>query len=134
MNSPAKDIANMLDGDSGLGLTLLTDLFYSRMVSDPQNAVAVFDTGGANPMLQYNKARSQYYYPSINIQVRNVDYDAGHAVATAIRLFLHGERAITVGDTYYALIKSTNEPQLLHYDENDRAVFIINFDIQRKTI
>ena len=138
MNPTSKDIAGMLDGESSLGLTLLTDLFYSTL--PPEKAgivgadiVSVMDNGGDEPMLQLLKADSDYYFPAVNVQVRNTDHDSGYAQIFAIYQFLHGTTAVVVGSTYYALIKAISDPQLLHKDENSRYVFVVNFNVQRRS-
>lgn len=133
MVSTAKDIVTILNGESSLGLTEATDLFYARMNDVmPQDSVVVIDTPGGPPQLTTQKNTSNYYYSGVSVQVRNSDYDTGYNLLFQILEFLHAQSQITVGTTYYALIKATNDPQLLHYDENDRPVFFVNFEVQRR--
>ena len=137
MNATSKDIATMLAGESSLGLTLATDLFYKYLPAEKENVVGsdivtVLDNGGGEPMLQLLKSASDYYFPSVNVQVRNIDYDAGYDVIFAIYQWLHGTSQVVINSTYYALIKAISEPQLLHKDENGRHVFVVNFDIHRR--
>ncbi len=137
MNAPCKDIAGILNDESFLGLTKNVDLFYSFLPPEKidvigANIVSVMDNGGDEPMLQLQKVDSDYYFPSVNVQVRNTDFDTGYAQMFAIFQFLHGTNAVVVDSTYYALIKAINEPQLLHRDQNNRYVFVVNFDIQRR--
>ena len=132
MNSTAKDITTILDGESVLGLTYTTDLFFSRMPSEPADCVVVYDTPGAPPQLTYQKSTSNYYYSGVSVSVRNTSYEGAYAQLFAIMEFLHAQSQITVGTTYYALIKAVNDPQLLEFDENDRVVMFVNFDVQRR--
>jgi len=132
MESTAKDIVAILDGESSLGLTMGIDLFYSRMPSKPSDCVTVYDTPGGPPLLTYRKSTSSYYYSGISVMVRRSKYDDSYTLMFQILEYLHAQRNITVGATYYALIRAVNDPQLLHYDENDRAVIFVNFDVQRK--
>ena len=137
MNAPCKDIASMLNDESSLGLTLMTDLFYSHMPPEKSgivgaNIVSVMDNGGGEPMLQLQKADSDYYFPSVNVQVRNNDFDSGYAQIFAIYQFLHGTSDVVIDSTLYTLVKAINDPQPLHRDQNRRYIFVVNFDIQRR--
>ncbi len=133
MNSAAKDIANILDGESALGLTLGTDLFHSWMPDSPDALVVVYDNPGGPPMLTYKKSTSNYYYSSVSVQARDVNVDDAYASIFAIFDFLHASSSIVEAGTYYALIKALNDPQELHRDQNDRIVMFVNFEVQRRT-
>lgn len=133
MNSTAKDIVTILDGESSLGLTQTTDLFYARLTDGmPDDCVVVMDTPGAPPQLTNKKDTSDYYYSGVSVWVRGTKYDTAYDSLFAIMEYLHAQSQITVGTTYYALIKAVNDPQLLHYDEKDRPVLFVNFEIQRR--
>ena len=134
MESTAKDIVTMLEGESSLGLTKGTDLFYSRMNNAPDDVVVVFDTSGAPPILTYQKSTSNYHYPGVSIQVRNTKYNDAYALMQQILEYLHGESNITVGTTLYTIIKAINDPQVLHFDDNDRVIMFVNFEIQRRDV
>ncbi len=134
MNPAAEDIVTMLSGESSLGLTTATDLFFSRMPDDPSDCVVVFDTPGAPPQLTYKKNTSDYYFPGVTVRVRNTDYAEAYDLMFQIMEFLHAESNITIGSTLYTLIKAMNDPQLLNYDEKDRIVMFVNFDIQRRAV
>ena len=134
MESTAKDIVSILGGQESLGLVSGTSLFYARMPSSPDDCVTVFDTPGAPPILTTQKNTSNYFYPGVSIMVRNTKYAEAYNLMFSILEFLHGSSQITVGSTYYALIKAVNDPQLLHYDENDRPVIFVNFEIQRRAV
>lgn len=134
MNATSKDIAEILDGDSSLGLTLGTDLFMYRMPATPDDLVVVRDNPGRAPMLQYSQSRSNYYYSSVTVWVRNTDYGSGYAVAQSILEYLHATGNVTINSTNYQLIRAEGDVQLLHFDENDRAVFITNYEVQRKSV
>lgn len=134
MNPTSEDIATMLNAESSLGLTLATDLFFAQIPPKPADCVAVFDSPGAPPQLTYKKATSDYYYSGVTVQVRNTSYGGAYDLAFQIMEFLHGESNITIGSTLYTLIKAVNDPQLLHYDEGDRPIMFINFDVQRRAV
>ena len=132
MISAAQDITTLLDGDTSLGLTLGTDLFISRMPNQPDDCVVVYDNPGGAPMLTYKKATSNYYYSSVSVRIRNVTYSAGWTQMFDILEFLHASSQDVVGTTYYALIKAMNDPQVLHWDDNDRVLMFVNFEVQRR--
>ena len=132
MNSAAKDIVSILNGESSLGLTSGTDLFYSRMPDSPDKCVTCFDTPSRSPMMTYKQLTSKYYYSGVSVWARDIAYDNAYSTLQAILEFLHANWNITVGSTYYALIKALNEPQVLNYDKNDRIIMMVNFDVQRR--
>lgn len=134
MNATCKDIAEFLNDYLPLGLTLGTDLFYSRMPDNPSNCVAIFDNPGDPPMLTLKKATSAYFFSSMNVRVRNIDYDAGWALMSNILTYLHGLNQQNCPDdsSYYGVIKAMNDPQVLYWDKNDRVIFFTHFDVQRK--
>lgn len=133
MNPTSKDIAKIIE-DSGLfTLDQGHNLFYSRLPSQPQNCVAVADNPGGEPMLTLDKDTSDYYYSSVTVYVRDVSYDEGYTLVFQIMQYLHAQSQIVIGTTYYALIRALSDPQLFGYDDNDRPVFLVNFEVQRRT-
>ena len=132
MNSTATDIATLLDGDTSLGLTLETDLFVGRMPNEPDDCVVVYDNPGGAPMLTLDKATSNYFYSSVYVRIRNIKYAPGWEQMFDILEFLHASSQDVVGTTYYALIKAMNDPQVLHWDDNERVIMFINFEVQRR--
>lgn len=133
MNPTSQDIATLLENYSSFSYALGTDLYFSRIPLSPQDCVTIMDSPGEPPMLQYVKTRSDYHYSGVTVYVRNTDYVTGYTEALSISEYLHGIAHTVVGGTYYVLIKATGEPMLLEYDKNDRAVIIVNFEVQRKT-
>jgi hypothetical protein len=134
MNPTCRDIAQIIDEDTPLGLTLGTDLFYGRMPDGPSNCVAVFDNPGDAPMLTLKKATSNYFYSSINVRVRHTEYAAGWAIMQNIVTLLHGLNQQDSPDAscYIGVVKAINDPQVLYWDKNDRVIFFTHFEVQRK--
>lgn len=132
MQSSSKDIATLLNGESALGITLGTDLFYGRMIPSPINQVAVLENPGRSPLLALIKMPKQYYRSSVSVMVRDSDYDDGYGLAHDILEFLHQYKG-TINGTAYDII-AMNDVQLLHRDENDRPVFLINFECRRASV
>lgn len=133
MNAASKDTATLLASTSSLGLTLATDLFYSRMPDQPDDCVAIIDNPGDAPMLGLKKLSNNYHYSSVSIQVRNTDHDTGWGIINDIFQFLHGHSNATIDSTYYALFRAMADPQVLAYDENERIIFMVNFEVQRRS-
>ena len=130
MNSVAIDIADYLDEMSSLGLVFGTDVFVGREPPKPDNCVTIFDTYGRPPQL--NMVDQGYEYPSIQIRVRNRNYEDGWGVISDIKDVLHGMNHTTINGTLYTVIYVSSGPTLLDWDENSRARFILNLELQRR--
>jgi hypothetical protein len=128
MNSSAFDIRDLLV--TALGLVKGTTIFLGVEPANPDNTVTVFDTPGLPPDLTLDRDE-KYGRPSIQVRVRNNNYQTGWALANNIKDALHGRANETLGGTYYSLISATDEPAMLDYDRNGRPRFIINFNLQR---
>jgi len=134
MNPTSFDVKDILEDESELGLVFATNLFIGYEPPMPNNVVTIFDTPGRKPQLNYatREGVENYYYPSIQIRVRNLDYTDGWDLAKSIMDKLHGRSGDTVNSTYYELFDCMTEPTLLDWDQKKRARFIMNFDIQRR--
>jgi hypothetical protein len=130
MNSPSEDIKDMLESDPGLALTFATDLFIGKEPPEPDNCVTIFDTPGRPPQLTFKK-EEDYFYPSIQIRIRNNDYRDGWSLINEIKIYLHGKAHETWNSTVYELIRCEIEPAFLNWDENNRAWFVTSFEVQR---
>jgi len=131
MNPVAIDIKDMLEADSSLALTYATDLFISKEPPKPNNCVTLYDT----PSFPPDRALvvdNIVYNSSIQIRIRNLDYTIGMALARNIMSSLHARAQETWNGALYTVIQATGEPALLHRDENDRVLIIINFNIKRR--
>lgn len=136
MNPASQDIANFLAAETPLSLTLATNLFYARMPDQSDFCVTVLDNPGDSPMLTFDKATSNYFFSSVSVQVREVDYAAGWTAMFNILTYLHGlsQTNSIDGTAYYSVIKAMNDPQVLHWDHKGRVIFFVNFEVQRKPI
>lgn len=130
MNAPSVDIKDMLVAE-GLGLTFGTDLFIGREPESPNNCTTIFDTPGFAPEKYYTN-EYRYFYPAVQVRVRNVDYLDGWDLINDIKLLLHNRGQETWNGTLYSLVMCSIEPALLNWDSNNRARFVTTFDIQRR--
>ena len=136
MNISSEDIKDMLVADAALDLVfnpaLTNNLFIGREPTLPKNCVTIYDTPGRAPQLTLGGKGEDYFYPSVQIRIRNVSYTAGLGLAQDIRTSLHGREQETWNGTLYPVIYCSSGPALLDWDQNNRARFIVNFDIQRR--
>ena len=131
MNPTSVDIKDIIESDSSLGLVFADTLFIGKEPTKPNNCATIFDTYGRPPMQTYDKSE-QYYYPSIQIRVRNNDYLQGWNIINDIKVLLHNRAQARWNGTLYSAIICSQEPALLDWDENNRARFVTSFDIQRR--
>lgn len=132
MNSTADDVKEMLETESSLGLVFPTNLFVGREPTSPDNCVTLFDTGGFGPLVTLDGANN-YFYPSIQVLVRNRSYPAAYDLIHSIVSTLHGRSNEVIDGTTYLSIVCASEPAFLDWDENGRVHFVSNFHIQRRS-
>jgi hypothetical protein len=131
MNSVGTDVASMLT-TAGFG-TLGTEIHVGREPETPNNTITIFETPGRGldlTMDSYNNF--SYEYKAVQIRVRNEGYVAGEALIRNITMSLHGRAQQTVGDTLYSVIYCSSGPAVLEWDNNNRIIFIVNLEIQRR--
>lgn len=135
MKPSSVHIKDMLESESSLALTFGTDLFVGREPTsrDAQdNVVTIIDTPGGPIHLTNTKENSDYQYPTVQIRIRNNDLVTGWELAEDIVASLHGRAGETYDGVYYSLVRCTSGPAALMWDENERVVLVINFEIQRR--
>ncbi len=130
MSAPSIDMKDMLEAESSLGLVVGSDLFVGLEPSTPSDCVSIFDTPGGPSQLTMDV--ENYEYPSLQIRIRNIDYQAGLNLGYAIKTSLHGRAQETWNGALYTVITVANGPFHLDWDENHRAHFIININMQRR--
>lgn len=131
MNSVALDIKDMLEADSSLGLEYGVDLFISKEPTKPNDCVTLYDTPSYPPDRGLDLDNIMYN-SSIQVRVRNLDYTVGITLAIDIMESLLERAQETWGGTLYTFIQAMGEPALLHRDENDRVLIIVNFNLKRR--
>jgi hypothetical protein len=130
MNAPSIDIKDWLETNSGLGLVFATNLFISREPSTPDNTVTIYDTsaGADKPDMEGD---SIIYNNSIQIRIRNKSYETGWVLADSIKDVLSPVSNITINSSKYLSIFHQNGPFVLEWDDNNRVILIMNFQIER---
>jgi len=124
MNPASLDIAQLLDGM--FGLTLQSNLFVSASPDSPQEIVAVYDSPSTPPDLH------GYRYSAINIRIRSVHYLDGWKLANDIGLYLHTDYGYQFEGVYYTGIWMSTDVEPIGKDENERRLFSVNFETQRR--
>jgi len=131
MNPASKDIVEILEDESSLGLVFGTNLFVGLEPDQPSDCVTIFDTPGAPPQLTLTQGEN-YFHPSIQIRVRHTSYVSCWGLINDIKNLLHGMGQETIGDTLYTMIRCSIEPFMLDWDAHGCARFVTTFDIHRR--
>jgi hypothetical protein len=134
MNAPSKDIKEMIeDSLQDSSGNVITDFPINRVMFDEgkTNCATILDVPGGRPQLTMDKAK--YEFPSIQFRVRCTNYDEGWTYISSVVDLLHGRANESYNGTYYSLIECLNGPGFLERD-NQRTVFVANFNIQRREL
>lgn len=129
MNLPSQDLKDILTA-AGLGLTFGTNLFVGSEPTAPASVTTIYDTPGWAPDDTLTKGES-VYRPAIQIKVRNPSYVAAGALINQIKDVLHLIAGKVWNGATYTLIKCDQEPFCLGFSENNLAMWVCNFSIQR---
>ncbi len=102
------------------------DIFIGKQPNDPDNCVTIYDTGGPEQNPKYNIDNS-----NLQIKVRDIEYYNGYKKIFYIKSILEGIKpTIVYGDKIIGCWVSNITH--MKYDENDRAIFIMNIRITRE--
>lgn len=127
MNPPSKDIASIIQS-AGIA-TLGTDMFVSNLPDDPDDCVALIDTGS------WGEPESDlgYSYPLLQVVVRGAqnEYLSTYSKAVSIRDTIMGLSPQTINSIWYSGFWVSMDVSSLGRDERDRIKFAINFRIMR---
>jgi len=131
MNATSYDIKDMLEAESSLGLVYADDLYIGKEPPKPDNCVTIYDTPGF-PVQGTLDNSSFYNSPSVQIRVRNKKYIDGMNLAQSIIVSLHNRAQGIWNGTLYTVIRCVNGPSLLTWDDNQNAIIVVNFNLQRR--
>lgn len=133
MNYASEDIKDMLEAESSFGLTFGAggNLFVGKEPSTPNNCVTILDTPSSPPDLNLDK-EERLYNSSVQIRIRDKSYTEGMDLARNIMESLHGRGQETWNGTLYTVIHAMGEPAPMMWDENNRIVILINFNMKRR--
>lgn len=131
MNACSVDIKDILINETTLSLSFGDDLFVGREPESPDESVTIYDTPGAGRGTNLQGSDGTHE-ASIQVRVRNNSYKAGVDLCESIIQSLHGRNQEKWNGTVIFSIICKNGPHLLKWDDNERAIFIANFNVQRK--
>lgn len=101
-------------------------LFVSKEPAAPDNVITVYDVSGADPFPD-----GDLEYPALQVRVRSNDYREGYAKARQIRNELIKPTHYELYGVEYVGIWQRGSVEFLMYDDNERAIFVINFNVIR---
>jgi len=130
MNPVALDIKDLLEGESALGLSLGDNLFISVEPDQPDNTVTIYDTASPQPDSTFDKLF--YHRDMIQVRIRDNAYTDGFGRSMAIYEYLREICNTEINGSYITNITCTQPPHQLKWDEQDRIIIIINFEVQRR--
>jgi hypothetical protein len=120
MNDPADDIAQILAGDSSLGLTIASNLFVGHRPTDPPNAVSVQTNPGGAPTPQFDLRRMEVtvYFRGARGTYRET-WDLANRCLEALR----GVHNLVLNGSRYILINPTTDVWALGQDAKGHEFF-----------
>jgi len=125
MRPPSQDIAQIINNNVG-ELTLQDNLFVQFSPDKPDFLVAVYDSPGSAPDMH------NYRYEGVMVRVRCLKYANGWDMGNTIGLLLHAREGDVFNGVKYTGIWWTGNVEPVGLDENNRQLFSINFNIQRR--
>jgi len=108
-------------------ITGVSNVYIGSMPSTPDNAVAIYASGGYPRDLSGTEVEE----PTFQVKVRNTSYATGETLCDTIKDLLHGQHDKTIGTGGTArkilLIQQQGDVLNLGRDENNRQMWSINF-------
>lgn len=128
MRAPSIDIADLLEGETSLGLSIAGNLFVSEMPEKAGLVVSVYDSGGMPQEVNYS-----YKRPNVQVRVRGAvgKYEDAYNMAQDIQDFLLAQRRPVVNGSLYIGIWALSDVQFVGYDESHRPLVTVNFRMDR---
>jgi hypothetical protein len=102
--------------------TLGADLFLGWLPDAPDNALALYETGGQPPSYTHHVLTPAIVRPSIQVMVRDQEYVSG-------RERINDAYAVLCSLTSYLAIQPLQPPFALGRDAHDRPRFSVNFNL-----
>lgn len=130
MNAPSKDIKQMLVADSSVDTTSYP-ISIGKLDESKANCSSILDIPSGSPQLTMDRA--MYEFLSVQMKVRCTNYSSGMAFLRSVVVSLHGRAHESWNGSYYSLITCLNGPGF-HERDNQRTIFIANFNIQRRAV
>ena len=96
--------------------------------------VALYEYGGQPPVLKFGAAAVHYEYPRLQVVCRGkpTDYAGPRAAAQLIYDGLTGVQTLTLGSTYYLMVRPLQAPFFLNRDDRRRVLIVSNYAVERR--
>lgn len=109
--------------------TLGNDIFYNGFDASVSNCITLLNAPGLSERcsLQRSMILSR---PELDIRVRNVDDSTAETKAKAIHDLLSLVGTQIIGSTHFKKIRPLQDCYFLETDENDRYIYVINFQCE----
>jgi hypothetical protein len=104
-------------------------IWIGKQPAKPDTSITLFDDGGFAPDPKFLLDR-----PTLRVLVRGSEwgYTGAYSKAQAVKDTLLGDDRQTVGGTLYVGIIMTGDIAFIQYDDNNRPIFSLNFQIWRE--
>lgn len=132
MNPTSKDIATIVESHSANEWVFGVNLFIGKEPEMPNCVATIYDTTSMKPVTALNGSEGAFEFPAVQLRVRDSNYASAYSKIHTLLEFLNGQYGLTVGDTLISSILAVDSPVFLEYDNKNRAIFIINFEITRR--
>lgn len=109
-----------------------TSVFLGEMPDTPNITLAIYNTGGAQPIYKLNSQSPAYEQPTFQIKIRDTSYSAAITRMEAIKDAISGLYQQTINSTVYYNIFLTSDILSLGRDDRNRIELTINFRAQIK--
>lgn len=103
--------------------------FIAEEPAAPNDTITIYDTGGSDPFPD-----AELYYPTIQIRVRNLEYQTGYAKQLQILEALTLPTTFEINDTRYIGVWNNGDIISLGKDQNSRYIFTANYRIERQPL
>ena len=114
-------------------LTLGTNLFLGRRPDTPDTCVALYETGGTAPQLQFGTStKPGIETRGLQVVTRAVGYSTAESLCTDVWSALCLVDNETIGSTRYLLADPVQSPFALDRDDRDRMLHVVNFLVSRE--
>lgn len=140
MNPVSEDVKDVLVAASQGTFALASDgsgwgIYINSEPTLPDQAITIYDTGGPKPGYYMNKALNPTRFDTITIRARSTTYLAAYAKLLSITKTLDTNGSFNTTDdpiVHYSDILATSEILFLRKDEDDRFIWMINYQAYRE--
>jgi hypothetical protein len=126
-HAPSIDFAAFFAEQTGHALG--EDVFHGRLPDDPSEAIAFLEQGGLAPSNVFDGSGPRQ--PTLQVMVRAdaTDYVRSREIVQSVFDTLHCQANLIANGRFYLSVDAQQEPIWLGYDNNERPMWSINFQL-----